>query len=166
MTDRFPAVLTTLEETQHRLPELCGSIMFHQLPSDVLPVIWEVCPVINALIGTQAVLGPNRQFTLTSLGNAMGTDGVKVNVGGGVLVGNGVCVGKSVGSDRVTVAEGSASSVGVSVPGAFDGKLQASMAKTSTSAGNKIRGFIISPLLKSILHGHDTTDNRPFGLSP
>ena len=71
---------------------------------------------------------------------------MEVNVGGGVLVGNGVCVGMSVGSGWVTVGEGSTSSVGVSVAGMLDGRLQASIAKTSTRAGNKVRAFIVSPL--------------------
>ena len=91
--------------------------------------------------------GPSRQFTLVSFGNATGTVGVEVNVGGGVLVGKGVCVGESVGSGCVTVGEADACSVGVSVAGRFEGRLQASIAKMSTSAGNKVRDFIVSPLL-------------------
>src|SRR6266498_6033337 len=42
ITPRLPAVLTTLAETQHRLPEFCGSAMFHQAPSELLPVICEL----------------------------------------------------------------------------------------------------------------------------
>ena len=101
---------------------------------------------------------------MVSFGKATGTLGVDVNVGGGVLVGGGVCVGRSVGRGCVTVTDAEACSVGVSVTGIVDGKLQASIAKTSTSTGNKDRGFIVSPLISVILHGHDTTDNRPFGL--
>src|SRR6266540_4226598 len=106
----------------------------------------------NALIGTHAMPGPNRQFTLLSLGDATGTVGVEVNVGGGALVGSGVCVGKSVGSGCVTVAEGSTCSVGVSVGERLDGRLQASIAKTSTRAGIKVRAFIISPLHYRLYH--------------
>ena len=35
----LPAVFTTLPETQQRRPELCGSMIFHQVPSALLPVI-------------------------------------------------------------------------------------------------------------------------------
>jgi hypothetical protein len=145
MALRLPPVFTTLLDTQHRLLEFCGSAISHQLPSDVLPVICELCPTTNALMGIHAVPGPKRQFTFTSLGNAIGTLGVSVKVGRGVLAGNAVCVGSCVGTANVKVAEGSASGTAVDVGGAFDGKLHASIAKTSTSAGNKIRLFIASP---------------------
>jgi hypothetical protein len=139
-------VLTTLAATQHFLPEFCGSAIFHQVPSEFLPLIGELCPTTRALRGAQAVPGPSRQFTFTSFGNAIGTAGVDVNVGGGVFVGNGVCVGRLVGSGCVTVAEGSICNVGVGVAGILDGKLHASIAKTSTRLESKIRGFIVSPV--------------------
>ncbi len=70
---------------------------------------------------------------------------MEVAGGGEVFVGSGVCVGVPVGSDsvgeRVNVV------VGVSVTGTFDGRLQASMAKTSANIDNKLRDFIVSPLL-------------------
>ena len=66
-------------------------------------------------------------------------------------MGSDVCVGATVGSDSVTV--GDASTVGVSVTGAFEGRLQASIAKTSTSMGDKVRKFMISPLFSFILYG-------------
>jgi hypothetical protein len=143
----FPAVFTTLAETQHCLLELCGSTIFHQAPSPVLPVICELCPTIKALIGTHAVLGPRRQFTLTSLGNATGTVGVEVSVGGAVFVGRGVCVGGGVFVGSATVGDADGCSVGVSVAGILDGKLQASIDRTSISTGNRVRGFIVSPLI-------------------
>jgi hypothetical protein len=101
----------------------------------------------RALIATQAVPGPRRQFTLASLGEATGTDGVNVNVGGRVFVGGGVWDGAFVGSGCVAEGTGEAARVGVSVAGMFDGKLQASIAKTSARIGNKVRGFIVSPLI-------------------
>ena len=75
----------------------------------------------------------------------MGMVEVGTTVGGGVLVGGGVSVGKFVGGICVKVGE--IAMVGVSVTGTLDGRLQASMAKTSTRTGNKVRAFIISPLL-------------------
>jgi len=77
----------------------------------------------------------------------MGTVGVEVIVGGGVLDGMGVCVGVSV--DNGCVAEGvSTASVGVSVFGTLDGRLQADMARTTViaSINNELRGFIASLL--------------------
>jgi hypothetical protein len=97
-------------------------------------------------MGNHAVLGPNRQLTFTSLGNATGTLGVNVNVGRGVLVGKGVCVGRSVGGITVAVAEGIVIGAAVGVAGTLDGRLHASIAKTSMSAGNKVRLFIVSPI--------------------
>src|SRR5215216_5254257 len=125
MAARLPPVLTTLAETQHRRPEFCGSAIFHQAPSELLPVICALCPTINALIATQATPGPKRQFTFASLGNTTGTVGVEVSVAGAVLAGNGVCVGASVGSG--CVAKGTGDVVGVSVAGICDGRLQASI---------------------------------------
>jgi hypothetical protein len=140
----FPAVLTTLADTQQFLPEFSGSVMLHQLLSELLPVIGEVCPTVRALIGTQAVPGPRRQFTFTSRGKAIGMVGVEVGSGGGVSLGSGVWVGVSVG--RGSVAEGvSSSRVGVSVTGTFDGRLQEAVARSSTSTGYKARDFILSP---------------------
>ena len=37
--------------------------------------------------------------------------------------------------------------VGVSVTGTFDGRLQAARAKTRASVDNKLRDFMVSPLL-------------------
>jgi hypothetical protein len=107
--------------------------------------------MIKALIATQAVPGPSRQFTFASLGDAIGTLGVDVNVGRAVLVGKGVCVGRSVGAGCVTVGDNESCKVGVSVTGTFEGRLQASIAKTSTRTGNKVRAFIGSPLLWNYL---------------
>jgi hypothetical protein len=89
---------------------------------------------------SHAVPGPSRQFTATSFGDTTGSVGVEVAGGGEVLVGRGVCVDVEVGSDsvgeRVTV------SVGVSVTGTFDGKLQPIIAKTRARVDNKPRDFI------------------------
>jgi hypothetical protein len=144
MFARLPAALVTLTETQQFLPELDGSTMYHQVPSEVLPTIWEVCPTFNALMTSHAVPGPRRQLTGTSFADTVGTVGVGVRVGSGVLVGRGVCVGVAVGSG--CVGEGD-TTVGVSVTGTFDGRLQASMAKTSASVDNKLRDLIVSPFL-------------------
>ena len=70
-----------------------------------------------------------------------------------MFVGAGVNVGAIVGS--ASVAEGVIKNkVGVSVTGGVaTGKLQASMAKMRTSAGNKTRGLIISPFLNGSYTG-------------
>ena len=47
---------------------------------------------------------------------------------------------------RNSVGEG-VNTVGVSVADTFDGRLQASMAKTSASVDNKLRDLMLSPLL-------------------
>jgi hypothetical protein len=75
-------------------------------------------------------------LTATSLGNATGTLGVEVVVGGGVFEGTAVNVGALVG--KACVAEGATAKVGVSVRGAFDGKLQAGMAKIRVKANNSL----------------------------
>jgi hypothetical protein len=85
-------------------------------------------------------LGPKRQLTATSRGNATGTVGVEVVVGGGVLDGTEVDVGALVG--KACVAEGATAKVGVSVRGAFDGRLQADTAKIRVKASNKRWNFI------------------------
>jgi hypothetical protein len=84
-----------------------------------------------------------RQLTATSLGNATGTDGVNVSVGGGVFVGSGVCVGTSVGGGWV--GDGGTANVGVSVTAVFDGRLQACMRRASTIKVTDIFDLIISP---------------------
>src|SRR6185503_21221331 len=55
---RLPPVVVTLVATQHRLPELKGSTMYHQLPSEFLPAICEPCPAANELMGAQTIPGP------------------------------------------------------------------------------------------------------------
>jgi len=80
-------------------------------------------------------------LTATSLGNATGTVGVEVVVGGGVFEGRGVCVGVSV--DKASVADGVIPvGVGVSVTGVFDGRLQADRVRTIVNTDNKLRDFI------------------------
>jgi hypothetical protein len=74
-------------------------------------------------------------LTATSLGNATGTVGVEVVVGGGVFEGTEVKVGALVG--EACVAEGATARVGVSVRGAFDGKLQADIARIRVKTSNK-----------------------------
>jgi hypothetical protein len=88
---------------------------------------------------------------------------VEVEVGGGVLEGNGVCVGISV--DTGCVMEGvKIDNVGVSVA-ALEGRLQASMARTRVSTNKKLRDFIAILLyFCSILPNEHITDNRPFGV--
>jgi hypothetical protein len=69
-------------------------------------------------------------LTPTSFANTVGTEGVDVGGGGGVLVAGSVGVGNAVGGGGVSDA--SSTTVGVSVTATFDGRLQASIAKTST----------------------------------
>jgi len=145
MFARLPAALVTLTETQQFLLELNGSTIYHQVPSEFLPTICEVCPRFNPLRTSHAVPGPRRQLTATSRGDTVGTVGVEVAGGGEVFVGSGVCVGVPVGSDRV--GERIITNVGVSVTDTFDGRLQAFKARTIASVDNKLRDFIISPLL-------------------
>jgi hypothetical protein len=85
------------------------------------------------------------------LGEAIGI--VEVGGGGAVFVGGGVTVGPIVGS--ASVAEGvNKNNVGVSVTtGVATGKLQASIARMRTSAGNKTLGLIVSPFLNSSYTG-------------
>jgi hypothetical protein len=84
-------------------------------------------------------------LTATSLGEATGTLGVELAVGGGVLEGTPVCEGAAVGEG--CVADGViASAVGVSV-GKLDGRLQASIARIRTIVNNKLRDFIASPFV-------------------
>ena len=78
-------------------------------------------------MATQAVPGPKRQLTATSLGDATGTAGVVVMVGSAEATGKGVL-------DGIGVDEGPAGGVfvlrnvvAVGVTGAPDGRLQASM---------------------------------------
>jgi len=144
MFARLPAALVTLTETQQFLLELNGSTIYHQVPSEFLPTICEVCPRFKPLRTSHAVPGPRRQLTATSLGDTVGTVGVGVAGGGEVFVGSGVCVGVPVGSD--SVGERIIANVGVSVTVTFDGRLQAVIAKTSTSVDNKLRDFMLSPL--------------------
>ena len=145
MEAKFPEALVTLTETQQFLPELNGSTIYHQLPSEFLPTICELWPTFNALMATQAVPGPKRQLTATSFGEATGTAGVEVKVGGGVEDGNGVFEGTSVVGGTVFV-EGSIVTVGV--PGALDGRLQASMLKTNRRLARK--GWCFMDLLLSL----------------
>src|SRR5512134_568920 len=95
MPPRLPAVFVTLPATQQFLDELSGSTTYHQPPSPDLPTIWALAPTFKALNMIQAVPGPRRQLTATSLGNATGTAGVDVVVGGGVFEGVGVSVGRA-----------------------------------------------------------------------
>lgn len=97
--------------------------------------------MFNALSTIHAVLGPRRQLTATSLGNATGTVGVELAVGSDVADGGGVCV--EVAVDRACVADGvMRARVGVSVTGKFDGRLQPLIIRTRTSTINRLRDFI------------------------
>jgi hypothetical protein len=108
-------------------------------------------------------LGPRRQFTATSFGNATGTVGVEVEVGGAVLDGNGVWLEISV--EAGCVMDGvKIDNVGVWVA-ALEGKLHASMAKTRANTNKKLRDFIAVLLyFCSILPNAPDNDNRPFGV--
>src|SRR5688572_31316658 len=121
----------------------------HQPPSPDFPVIWELAPTFKPLRTIQPMPGPRRQLTATSLGSATGTDGVKVAVGGGVFEGREGSVGATV--DVACVADGVIrASVGVAVA-TLEGRLQASIAKTSIRTGNNVLDFIVSPLILSYL---------------
>jgi hypothetical protein len=103
-------------------------------------------------------------LTATSWGDATGTAGVEVAVGGGVFDGIGDCVGATVGEG--CVEEGViATAVGVSV-GTLEGKLQASIARTRTNVDNKLRDFIITSLLWvcPILPNPHVAGKRLFGV--
>jgi len=149
MIARLPAILITDPETQQFLPELNGSTMLHQDPSEFLPTIWEDCPTLSPLSTIHACPGPRRQFTFTSFADATGTVGVKVKVGSGVSVGMGVCVGTSVGvgcvADGTTVTVGSV--VGVSVTGTLDGRLHACSTSIRANVSIMTFDFIVSPLV-------------------
>jgi hypothetical protein len=80
-------------------------------------------------------------LTATSFGNATGTLGVEVVVGGGVFDGMDVRVGAFVA--KACVTDGViAAKVGVSVPGVFDGKLQADIARITGKTNNNRLNFI------------------------
>lgn len=86
-----------------------------------------------------------------------------MDVGGGVLEGNSVCVGAFVAKACVTDGVKMVR-VGVSVA-ALDGRLQASMAKTRANTNKKLRDFIAILLyFCPILPNDQVTGNRPFGL--
>jgi hypothetical protein len=159
MPATLPAVFVTLVATQHRLPELSGSTTCHQLESPDFPVICALAPTLKPLRTIQPVPGPRRQLTATSFGNATGTVGVEVVVGGGVLDGGSVNVGMIV--DVVWVEEGViAGAVGVSV-GRLDGRLQASIARTRARVDNKLRDFITFLLwVVSIILCRNPTDGN------
>src|SRR5215216_6485130 len=163
MPARLPAVVVTLEATQHFLPELNGSTIYHQPPSPDFPAIWELVPTLNPLRTTQPTPGPRRQFTATSFGSATGTVEVEVEVGGGVLAGNSVWVGISV--EAGCVIDGvKIDNVGVWVA-ALAGRLHASIAKTRANTNKKLRDFIAVLLyFCSILPNEPANDNRPFGV--
>lgn len=92
----------------------------------------------------------------------MGTVGVVVEVGGGVLDGNNVRVGIAV--DTGCVIDGvKMAKVGVWVA-ALEGRLHASMAKTRANTNKVLRDFIASPLFCFILLNDQAACNRPFGL--
>jgi hypothetical protein len=156
---RFPAAVVTLTETQQFLLELNGSTMYHHEPSEFLPTICDLCPTVSALRGSQAVPGPRRQLTGTSRGETVGTEGVDVAGGGDVFVGGGVWDGVCVATNRV--GEAVTGTVGVSVTGAFDGRLQAVIARASMSVGNAFRNLMVSPFLTKSSDIHDTTGNIP-----
>ena len=73
-----------------------------------------------------------------------------VGNGSGVLVG--IDVGVAVAVGRKSVGEGLIANVGVAVTGAFEGRLQAGMARTKISMDNKRRDLMVSPLLGNPLN--------------
>jgi len=81
-------------------------------------------------MATQAVPGPKRQLTATSLGEATGTVGVLAIVGSAEATGNAVLDGTGV-NDAWAGVFVARSVVAVGVTAAADGKLQASMLRTS-----------------------------------
>jgi hypothetical protein len=82
---------------------------------------------------------------LTSLGKATGTVGVEVIVGGGVSEGWTAWVAVEVVTNSVAVAL--MTGVGVSVTGAFEGRLQADRARTRARAIHELLNFITLLLL-------------------
>jgi len=124
----------------------------HKVPVDwadeslFLPMICELCPRFNALIFSHGTPGPKRQFTAWSLVVTVGTLGVKVNVGSGVLVGKAVALGGgvSVGNAGVSVKAGA---VGVSVVVALNGRLHDDAISIINRLKIKNLYFINSPLI-------------------
>lgn len=92
--------------------------------------------------------------------------GVEVVVGGGVFDGTDVWVGVSV--DKACVTDGViAANVGVSVPGAFDGKLQADIVRIRVNANNKRLNFIAHSfcwmtiiLCRNVEDGNSSSDSN------
>jgi hypothetical protein len=78
--------------------------------------------------------------------------GVVVSVGGGVSVASGVTVAVSVGAGPVADGSTVGDGVGVSVPGALDGRLQACIRKARMIISVKNLYFILSPFLLTILY--------------
>ena len=86
-------------------------------------------------MATQAVPGPKRQLTATSLGEATGTVGVLVMVGSAEAAGNAVLDGTGVNDGWAGVfVLSSVVAVGVA---AADGKLQASILRNNKRLAKK-----------------------------
>jgi hypothetical protein len=134
---RFPDAVVTLTETQQFLPEFNGSTIYHQLPSEFLPTICALCPMFNALMANHTIPGPRRQLTATSFGEATGTVGVDVNVGGGVEEGGSVFEGMAVRDGCAGEVFVAGTIVTVGVTGTLEGRLQASMLRINTRLAMK-----------------------------
>jgi hypothetical protein len=90
--------------------------------------------------------------------------GVEVVVGGAVFEGAGVWEGASVAGARVT--EGVVSAVGVSVPGVFDGKLQADRARIRINRNILLNfitlsfGWLSIILCRNLEDGNSSLDSK------
>jgi hypothetical protein len=102
-------------------------------------------------MATQAVPGPKRQLTATSLGDATGTVGVEVKVGGGVEEDGGVLDGTSVNVGWAAVSVGKIVAVGV---GAVDGRLQASILKINKRLVKKSWCLIVLLIFRQLIRRH------------
>ena len=88
-------------------------------------------------MATQAMPGPKRQLTATSLGDATGTVGVDVAAGGGEAEGKGVLDGIGVNDGWAGVFVLRSVVVAVGVTAAPDGRLQASMLRINKRLARK-----------------------------
>ena len=131
---RLPAVVTTLADTQQKLPGLYGSRTYHQLESSFRPAIWAVPPRATELMDGLLKSGPERQLTPADIGVTWGTLGVGTMVAVGVIVGTAV----KVAGIEVAVPGGiTPAVVGVGdgdwLAGANVGKLQANIKLTDAN---------------------------------
>jgi hypothetical protein len=120
---RFPVVVTTLVDTQHRLFPSVGLLTSSHVPSTVLPTISAVCPGCNIVVTDHVNPGPERQLTGCPFGAASGTLKRGIVVGVGVGASTTLCVATSGTTTAVVGVVG----VGVTPVAPTNGQLQATI---------------------------------------